>query len=69
MKMQTLDAIITEEGGQFIALCVQYGVVSQGNSIRHALKMLTEAVELFLENNTKTHPVHMVGLKKFRVAA
>ena len=38
------------EGDQWVALCLEYDVTTQGDSEEHAKAMLQEAVELYLED-------------------
>lgn len=45
-----LSAIISKEDGEYVALCPELDVASQGNSIEDALANLKEAVELYLED-------------------
>ena len=40
---------IFKEGGQFVSLCLDLDVASQGATAREAKKMLAEAVTLYLE--------------------
>lgn len=42
-------AIIRRGEKQFVALCPEVDVVSQGHTIEEALKNLKEAVELYIE--------------------
>jgi len=49
MKTTTYNAVITEEGGQFVALNPEYDVASQGDTVEAALANLQEALELYLE--------------------
>jgi predicted RNase H-like HicB family nuclease len=42
-------AILEKEGDQYIALCPELDVVSQGRTVEEATANLKEAVELFLE--------------------
>ena len=42
-------AIIRKGEKQFVALCPELGVVSQGYNIEEALENLKEAVELYIE--------------------
>ncbi len=42
-------AIIEREGNQYVALCPELDVASQGTSIENALDNLKEAVALFIE--------------------
>jgi predicted RNase H-like HicB family nuclease len=66
-----LDAIITKEAGgtgaDYVALCIQYGVVSQGDSIDHAVEMLKEAVALYLDDaeTWRKPPAEFVGVISF----
>ena len=45
-----LSATIWKEPDRFVSLCPELNVASCGDSIEDALAMLTEAVELYLEN-------------------
>ena len=45
-----LTASIWQEGEQFVSLCPELGVSSCGDNPTHALAMLQEAVELYLDN-------------------
>ncbi len=47
--MKTLTAIIKKGEKQFVALCPELDVVSQGYTIEEAIKNLKEAVELHIE--------------------
>ena len=42
-------AVIEREGDAYVALCPEFDVASQGNTIEEALSNLKEALELFLE--------------------
>ena len=44
-----LTAIIEREDNNYVALCPEVDIVSQGNSIEEAKKNLQEALELFFE--------------------
>ncbi len=44
-----LTAIIQREGDGFVALCPEFDVVSQGDTIEAARENLREALELFFE--------------------
>ena len=48
-----LTAIIKKGEKQYVALCPEVDVVSQGYTIEEALKNLKEAVELYLEDRPK----------------
>ena len=41
---------IFKEGRQFVSLCLEVDVASQGHSVREAKSMLAEAVGLYLES-------------------
>ena len=49
MKVQTLTAVIHQEGNLYVASCPELGTVSQGATIEDALSNLKEATELYLE--------------------
>jgi predicted RNase H-like HicB family nuclease len=49
MAKSTFTAILEREGGQWVALCPELDVASQGSSVEEATANLREAVELFLE--------------------
>ena len=46
---KTLTAIIEREGKDYVALCPELDIASQGASVSEARKNLTEALELFFE--------------------
>jgi len=50
MKHVTLTAAIWREEEGYVSHCPELGVASCGDSPDHALAMLKEAVELYLEN-------------------
>ena len=47
--LQPVTAIIEREGDQYVALCPEIDIASQGDSVEHALFNLKEALELFFE--------------------
>jgi predicted RNase H-like HicB family nuclease len=47
--MKSLTAIVRKGEKQFVALCPEVDVVSQGPTVEEAVKNLKEAVELFIE--------------------
>lgn len=47
--MKSLTAVIRKGEKQFVALCPEIDVVSQGHNIEEALFNLREAVELYIE--------------------
>lgn len=46
---QKLTAVIRREGDDFVALCPELDIASQGDSIEAARDNLREAIELFFE--------------------
>ena len=44
-----LTAIIEREGDEYVALCPEVDVASQGNTVDEARRNLREALELFFE--------------------
>lgn len=48
-SMRTLSAVIMKEEGMYVARCPEVGTVSQGRTVKSALKNLREATELYLE--------------------
>jgi predicted RNase H-like HicB family nuclease len=44
-----LTAIIRKGEKQYVALCAEVDVVSQGKTVKEALKNLKEAVDLYVE--------------------
>ena len=49
MAKSSYTAIIEKEGNQYVALCPELDVASQGTTVEEATANLKEAVELFLE--------------------
>ncbi|MEK6896691.1 MAG: type II toxin-antitoxin system HicB family antitoxin [Nanoarchaeota archaeon] len=47
--MKSFTAIIKKGENQYIALCQELDVVSQGHTVEEAIKNLKEAVELYIE--------------------
>ncbi len=46
---QNLTAMIEREGDGYVALCPEYDIASQGDTIDEARHNLMEALELFME--------------------
>ena len=46
---QNLTAIIEREGDGYVALCPEFDIASQGDTIEEARRNLSEALDLFLE--------------------
>jgi len=49
MRLERYTAILEKEGDQYVALCPELDIASQGTTIEEAKANLKEAVELFLE--------------------
>jgi predicted RNase H-like HicB family nuclease len=51
-KDKTLHAVIYKDAidDQWVAVCVEYDIATQGDSPEHALEMIQEAVQLHLED-------------------
>lgn len=47
-------ALLEKDGNQYVALCPELDIASQGNTVEEATANLKEAVELFLECADKT---------------
>lgn len=52
-NIQNFTAIIEREGKEYVALCPELDVASQGSSIEEAKANLQEALELFFEYASK----------------
>ena len=52
MRQQKVHVVLWQDGGQWVAWCLEYDVASQGNSEQHAMEMIQEAVELHIEDMT-----------------
>lgn len=48
-NLQPFTAIIEREGNQYVALCPELDIASQGDSVEKARLNLIEALELFFE--------------------
>jgi len=55
MGKKTLHAVIYKDAGsdQWVAVCLEYEISTQGDSEEHALAMIQEAVEFHLEDLTR----------------
>ena len=49
MKTLQLTAVLEKEDDGYVALCPEFDIASQGDSVEAASANLKEAVELFLE--------------------
>ncbi len=52
--MKKIQCVIYEDGGQFVAHCLNTGVATQGDSYDEAIHNIKEAVELYLEDDAET---------------
>ena len=49
-KLQQFTAIIEKEENQYVGLCPEFDIASQGGSVEEARANLVEALELFFES-------------------
>ena len=49
MAKDRFTAILEKEGNQYVALCPELDIASQGDTLEEAKANLKEAVELFME--------------------
>lgn len=49
MNLQKFTAVIEREGDGYVALCPEFDIASQGETVEEAKANLIEAIELFLE--------------------
>jgi predicted RNase H-like HicB family nuclease len=47
--LRSLTAVIEREGDGYVAICPEFDVASQGNTVEEARSNLTEALTLFFE--------------------
>ncbi len=70
MEERTYSAVIHQEGPLYVAECPEVGTVSQGESIDEALRNLTEATELYVEEFPATdHPKSFLTTFQIKVGA
>lgn len=48
-NIREFTALVEREGNGYVALCPEFDVASQGNTVEEARRNLAEAVALFLE--------------------
>ena len=60
-KVRKLSCLIEREGDEYVSLCPELDVASQGDSIEQARANLIEAVELFLESADPTEAQERVN--------
>lgn len=51
--IQQFTALIEREGNQYVALCPELDIASQGDTVEQARKNLHEALELFFKTASK----------------
>jgi len=51
--IQQFTALIEREGNQYVALCPELDIASQGDTVEQARKNLHEVLELFFETASK----------------
>jgi predicted RNase H-like HicB family nuclease len=49
MTHYSLTAVVQDEDGEYVALCPEFDIASQGKTVEEAKANLREAVDLFLE--------------------
>jgi predicted RNase H-like HicB family nuclease len=47
--LRSLTAVIEREGEGYVAICPEFDIASQGNTVEEARSNLTEALTLFFE--------------------
>jgi len=57
-------AAVFREGKQYLSLCLDLDVASQGRTVREAKKMLAEAVSLYLETCFETNVPYLRPVPK-----
>jgi predicted RNase H-like HicB family nuclease len=71
---QRLTAIIEREGDGYVALCPEYDIASQGETIEEARGNLVEALTLFFESadpselQRRFHPEILITQVEIKVA-
>ena len=73
-RMEEFTALIEREGDGYVALCPEFDIASQGDSVEEARHNLGEALELFFETASPTeieerrHPDFYITRLSIRVA-
>lgn len=62
IRTQKFTAIIEREGDGYVALCPEFDIASQGDSIENARNNLIEALELFFEVADPSEIQNRLGL-------
>lgn len=58
--MRQLHYTLYREGDDYVAQCLDFDVSSFGSTKDEALRMLQEAVELYLEDDGETHSLPQI---------
>ena len=64
--MRTFNAVVVKEEDMYVASCLETGTVSQGNTLKEAIKNLKEATELYLEERP-SKPLSRPKMVRFEV--
>ncbi len=52
MKSQKYHIVIYKEGAEYVAQCLDFDISSFGSTQKEASENITEAIELYLEDNS-----------------
>lgn len=63
-----ITAIIQKEDDWYVAKCVENNVASQGKTIEEAIENLTEAIQLYYEDDNATIEHHQTLVTTLEVA-
>lgn len=68
--MEFYTVVIRKSAGYWVSLCLENGIVGQGNTQEKAVDKLKEAIESFqlvqtIENNIHTAPISIEELHEF----
>ena len=66
--MFTFSAVVQKENEQYISLCLELNISSQGKTIEEAVSNLKEAVELHIEREGIALPLKRPFLTTFKIA-
>ena len=69
MRKRTLQVVLYEEDGGYVAQCLNVNVASDGNTEQEALANIREALELYFEDDDQqdVEPVGHVRLTQLTV--
>lgn len=68
--MEFYTVVIRQSAGYWVSLCLENGIVGQGNNQQESVNKLKEAIESFqavwaIENNIYTAPISIKELHEF----